>query len=122
MPLPRLPDLLAVLDGETHAARCQRVVALARAERDGAALARLLDRVEPTGKARYVRFVSANRPDQMPGIVEASHYPWPYIEGLRLDEAMNQLAMVVTGVYGEPLLKQHGAPLRIVVPWKEAGK
>ena len=54
----------------------------------------------------------------MPGIGAASHYPWPYFEGLRLDEAMNPLAMVVTGVYGEPLLKQHGAPVRIIVPWK----
>ena len=84
----------------------------------GFPLSMLLARVEPKPTARYVRFVSANRPDQMPGIVEASHYPWPYFEGLRLDEAMNELAMVVTGVYGEPLLKQHGAPVRVIVPWK----
>jgi sulfoxide reductase catalytic subunit YedY len=49
---------------------------------------------------------------------EATWYPWPYHEALRMDEAMNELAMVVTGVYGEPLLKQHGAPVRVVVPWK----
>ncbi len=84
----------------------------------GFPLADLLARVEPKSTAGYVRFVSANRPEQMPGIGQASHYPWPYFEGLRMDEAMNELAMVVTGVYGEPLLKQHGAPLRIIVPWK----
>ncbi len=84
----------------------------------GFPLSKLLERVEPTSKAEYVRFVSANKPEQMPGIREAGHYPWPYFEGLRMDEAMNELAMVVTGVYGEPLLKQHGAPVRIIVPWK----
>ncbi len=84
----------------------------------GFPLSKLLERVEPTSKAKYVRFVSAHKPEQMPGIREASHYPWPYFEGLRMDEAMNELAMVVTGVYGEPLLKQHGAPVRIIVPWK----
>jgi len=84
----------------------------------GFPLSKLLARVEPESTVRYVRFVSANRPSQMPGIVEAAHYPWPYFEGLRMDEAMNELAMVVTGVYGEPLLKQHGAPVRIIVPWK----
>jgi sulfoxide reductase catalytic subunit YedY len=65
-----------------------------------------------------VRFLSANKPDQMPGIREAHWYPWPYFEALRLDEAMNELAFVATGVYGAPLPKQHGAPVRIVVPWK----
>jgi sulfoxide reductase catalytic subunit YedY len=54
----------------------------------------------------------------MPGIREAHWYPWPYFEGLRIDEAMNDLAFVATGVYGAPLPKQHGAPVRIAVPWK----
>jgi sulfoxide reductase catalytic subunit YedY len=54
----------------------------------------------------------------MPGIVAADYYPWPYREALRIDEAMNALAFVVTGVYGKPLLRQHGAPVRIAVPWK----
>ena len=58
------------------------------------------------------------RPAQMPGIKEAHWYPWPYNEALRLDEARNELALVATGVYGEPLLKQHGAPVRLIVPWK----
>jgi sulfoxide reductase catalytic subunit YedY len=78
----------------------------------------LLERVQPTSHARFVRFVSAGRPEQMPGLRRAAGYPWPYHEGLRIDEAMHDLAMVVTGVYGAPLLKQHGAPVRIVVPWK----
>ena len=78
----------------------------------------LLDKVEPTAKAKFVRFETANLPEQMPGIGAAGWYPWPYHEALRIDEAMNELAMVVTGVYGEPLPKQHGAPVRIAVPWK----
>lgn len=84
----------------------------------GFALSKLLKAVEPKSSARYVRFVSAKRPTQMPGVREARWYPWPYHEALRMDEAMNELALVATGVYGKPLLKQHGAPVRIVVPWK----
>jgi sulfoxide reductase catalytic subunit YedY len=84
----------------------------------GFALSKLLEAVEPKSSARYVRFVSAKMPPQMPGVREAKWYPWPYHEALRLDEAMNELALVATGVYGKPLLKQHGAPVRIVVPWK----
>ncbi len=64
------------------------------------------------------RFVSAHKPKQMPGAQQAPGYPWPYQEGLRMDEAMHDLTMAVTGVYGKPLLKQHGAPIRIIVPWK----
>ncbi|MHC4903473.1 MAG: protein-methionine-sulfoxide reductase catalytic subunit MsrP [Planctomycetota bacterium] len=81
-------------------------------------LRRLLEKVEPTSHARFVRFETANRPDQMPGMNRPGGYPWPYHEALRMDEATNELAMMVTGVYGEPLLKQHGAPVRIIVPWK----
>jgi sulfoxide reductase catalytic subunit YedY len=84
----------------------------------GFPLSKLLEKVEPTSKAKYVSFTTAYLPDQMPGLSQASHYPWPYVEGLRMSEAMNELAMVVTGVYGKPLLKQHGAPVRIIVPWK----
>jgi sulfoxide reductase catalytic subunit YedY len=84
----------------------------------GFPLRRLLEKVKPTSHARYVRFMTAHRPDQMPGMRQSGHYAWPYREALRMDEATNELAMVVTGVYGEPLLKQHGAPVRIIVPWK----
>jgi sulfoxide reductase catalytic subunit YedY len=84
----------------------------------GVPLSRLLDRVEPTGNATHLRFISANRPEQMPGMRQSAFYPWPYHEALRMDEATNELALVATGIYGKPLLKQHGAPVRIIVPWK----
>jgi sulfoxide reductase catalytic subunit YedY len=78
----------------------------------------LVKAVEPTAKAKYVRFVTASRPKEMPGMARASWYPWPYFEGLRMDEAMNPLTLMVTGLYGKPLPKQNGAPVRVVVPWK----
>ena len=84
----------------------------------GFPLRKLLEKVEPTGDAKFVRFVSAYRPEQMEAARTSPGYPWPYHEGLRMDEAMNELTLVVTGVYGRPLLKQHGAPVRIIVPWK----
>ncbi len=83
----------------------------------GFPLAKLLEKVQPKPEAKFVRFVSFNRPDQAPGMRDTS-YPWPYTEGLRLDEAMNPLTLVGAGIYGKPLPKQHGAPLRMVVPWK----
>ncbi|HSR70417.1 MAG TPA: protein-methionine-sulfoxide reductase catalytic subunit MsrP [Acidobacteriota bacterium] len=84
----------------------------------GFPLSKLIEKADPKSSAKYVRFISAERPGQMPGLSKASHYPWPYHEALRMDEAMNELALAVTGIYGEPLLKQHGAPLRVIVPWK----
>ena len=85
----------------------------------GFPLAELVKKADPKNSAKFVRFVTAERPKQMPGMRESkSYYPWPYHEGLRIDEAMNELAMVVTGVYGQPLPKQHGSPVRIIVPWK----
>lgn len=74
--------------------------------------------VQPKPEARFVRFVTAAKPAQMPGVRDNPEYPWPYFEGLRLDEAMHPLTMVVTGIYGKALAKQFGAPLRVVVPWK----
>lgn len=85
----------------------------------GVPFARLLDAVAPTSHAKFVRFVCAERPDQMPGIVASrGEYPWPYHEALRIDEAMNPLALLATGMYGQPLLKQNGAPVRMILPWK----
>ncbi|MEE9211090.1 MAG: protein-methionine-sulfoxide reductase catalytic subunit MsrP [Phycisphaeraceae bacterium] len=84
----------------------------------GFELNRLLKQVEPTADARFVRFTCVNRPDQMPGLKQTPHYPWPYFEALRMDEAMHELTLLVTGVYGRPLPRQHGAPFRIIVPWK----
>jgi sulfoxide reductase catalytic subunit YedY len=84
---------------------------------EGFALAGLLKSVEPTSAAKYVRFETIYDPAQMQGQGSPS-YPWPYQEGLRLDEAMNDLALLATGLYGEPLPAQDGGPIRLVVPWK----
>ncbi len=84
---------------------------------NGFTLASLLKAVEPTSKAKYVHFVTLLDKKRMPG-QGAQGYPWPYEEGLRLDEAMNDLAILATGVYGEPMLPANGAPIRLVVPWK----
>ncbi len=83
----------------------------------GFPLNKLLKEVEPTGAAKYVHFVSILDRDQMPG-QHSPFFVWPYSEGLRLDEAMNDLTLVTTGLYGKDLLPQNGAPLRVVVPWK----
>ncbi len=83
----------------------------------GAPLADVLKRFEPTSKAKYVAFTSLADPRQMPG-VRAPVLDWPYREGLRIDEAMHPLTLLVTGMYGKPLPQQNGAPLRLVVPWK----
>ena len=84
----------------------------------GFALGHLLDLVEPQPSARFVRFVSANDPEVMPGVNALARYPWPYTEGLRLDEAQNDLAFLAMGLYGQPLKGQNGAPVRLVMPWK----
>ena len=83
----------------------------------GFPLAKLLKDAEPTSAAKYVRFESLLRPEAMPG-QQSGWYTWPYVEGLRLDEALNDLPLLVTGVYGKPALPQNGAPLRLAVPWK----
>jgi sulfoxide reductase catalytic subunit YedY len=86
----------------------------------GFPLGDLLKRFEPTGAAAFVEFITVKRPAEMPGQrgLLASLLPWPYNEGLRLDEAMHPLAFVAVGLYGEELPNQNGAPLRLVVPWK----
>jgi len=83
----------------------------------GFPLAKLLDRVEPTGQAKYVEFTTLVDPEQLPG-QRRRVLDWPYIEGLRLDEARHPLALLATGLYGKALLAQNGAPIRLVVPWK----
>jgi methionine sulfoxide reductase catalytic subunit len=83
----------------------------------GIPLAGIIDKLEPTSKAKYVEFTTLLDPSQMPGqrrrILE-----WPYVEALRMDEARHPLTLIVTGLYGKPLPNQNGAPLRLVVPWK----
>jgi sulfoxide reductase catalytic subunit YedY len=83
----------------------------------GFPLKSLVDLAKPLSGAKYVRFESFNNPDVAPGF-SASWYPWPYIEGLTMAEATNELAFMVTGMYGKPVPKQDGAPLRLVTPWK----
>jgi len=84
----------------------------------GIRLSALLKSVEPLAAATHVRFVSFHRPSEAPHQAASSEFPWPYSEGLTIAEAMNELALLAVGVYGRPLLKQHGAPIRLVVPWK----
>jgi sulfoxide reductase catalytic subunit YedY len=83
----------------------------------GYPLAELVRRVEPTGNARYVEFVTLADPKQMPGL-RSRVIDWPYVEGLRMDEAMHPLTLLAFGMYGEVLPNQNGAPVRLVVPWK----
>ncbi|SDI77815.1 protein-methionine-sulfoxide reductase catalytic subunit MsrP [Propionivibrio dicarboxylicus] len=83
----------------------------------GIPLAELIRRVEPTGSAKYVEFFTLADKKQMPG-VSVPILDWPYVEGLRLDEAMHPLTLLGFGLYGEVLPKQNGAPVRLVVPWK----
>ena len=83
----------------------------------GFSLSKLLEKAAPTSKAKFVKFTSIYDPEQMPG----QRYPilkWPYVEGLRIDEAMHPLTTLVTGLYGKELPNQNGAPLRLIVPWK----
>ncbi|WP_431259167.1 protein-methionine-sulfoxide reductase catalytic subunit MsrP [Roseateles chitinivorans] len=83
----------------------------------GYSLAELLKKAEPTSKAKYVEFTTLADKAQMPG-VRSGVLDWPYVEGLRLDEAMHPLTLMAFGLYGEVLPNQNGAPLRLVVPWK----
>jgi sulfoxide reductase catalytic subunit YedY len=83
----------------------------------GLPLAQLIKWAEPTANAKYVEFISMADPQSMPG-VRVPVLDWPYVEGLRMDEAMNPLTILAVGLYGEVLPNQNGAPMRLVVPWK----
>jgi sulfoxide reductase catalytic subunit YedY len=86
---------------------------------NGFSLSKLLDRVQPLSSARYVAFQSVLDPEQMPGQKDnVSRLDWPYVEGLRMDEAMHPLAILASGIYGRQLPPQDGAPIRLVTPWK----
>lgn len=85
----------------------------------GFPLSELIKRVEPTSKAKYIRFETLVDREQMPGVQsDFALIDWPYVEGLRMDEAMHPLAILVVGMYGRVLANQNGAPLRLIVPWK----
>ncbi len=77
----------------------------------------VIKRLEPGTKAKYVEFVTLYDPKQMPG-QRRDVLPWPYVEGLRMDEAMHPLALLTVGLYGKPLPNQNGAPVRLTLPWK----
>ena len=83
----------------------------------GVSLSDVIKRLEPTSKAKYVAFETLHDPQQMPG-QKNWNFKWPYVEGLRMDEAMNPLSLLCVGMYGETLPNQNGAPIRLVVPWK----
>lgn len=115
-----LEDILAVapIEDRTYRLRCVEAWSMV-IPWQGFPLAALLQRVDPAGSAKYVAFQTLLRPEEMPG--QRSLFggiDWPYVEGLRLDEAMHPLTILATGLYGEALPNQNGAPLRLVVPWK----
>jgi sulfoxide reductase catalytic subunit YedY len=83
----------------------------------GFPISALLTQVEPKSEAKFVKFTSVMRPEEMPG-QQQGILDWPYVEGLRMDEAMHNLAIFATGMYGKPLVPANGAPFRLVVPWK----
>jgi sulfoxide reductase catalytic subunit YedY len=83
----------------------------------GYSLSELIKQCDPLSAAKYIQFLSVDRPKEEPGISQVS-IPWPYSEGLRMDEAMHPLTLLALGLYGEILPNQDGAPVRIIVPWK----
>ena len=113
-----LEDLLAGLKVEERIYRFRCVEAWSMViPWNGVPLAALLEKVGVQSAAKYVRFESLARAEEMPGVA-AGLLDFPYREGLRLDEAMHPLTLLATGIYGEPMPKQNGAPIRLVVPWK----
>lgn len=84
---------------------------------DGFPFSKLVALADPKPEAKYVRFTSVYDPHDMPGQRD-DILQWPYIEGLRMDEARNELTFIATGIYGRPIPNQDGAPLRLVTPWK----
>jgi sulfoxide reductase catalytic subunit YedY len=83
----------------------------------GFAMAKFVEWCKPLGSAKYIRMETFKNVDVAPG-QRASWYPWPYVEGLAIDEAMNELTLIATGIYGKPLPRQMGAPIRLMAPWK----
>jgi sulfoxide reductase catalytic subunit YedY len=84
----------------------------------GFPLSKLLERVDPKATAKYVSFQTFYRPEEARGNKASPEFPWPYTEGITIAEAKNKLVLLTTGIYGEPLPKQHGAPVRVIIPWK----
>lgn len=119
---PQLLDIDALirrmpLEERLYRLRCVEAWAMA-VPWTGFPLKALIEAVEPVSSAKYVKLISFFNPEQAPGQWDNPGWPWPYGEGLTMAEATNELTILATGVYGHPLPKQHGAPLRLVVPWK----
>ena len=104
------------LEERTYRHRCVEAWSMAIAW-TGFPFAKLVEFAKPLGSAKYVRMETFNDPKVAPGLRQR-WYPWPYIEGLTMAEATNELAFLAAGAYGHPMAKQHGAPLRLAVPWK----
>ena len=104
------------LEERTYRHRCVEAWSMAIAW-TGFPVAKLVELAKPLGSAKYLRMETFNNPKVAPGMKQ-SWYPWPYVEGLTLAEATNELAFLATGAYGHPIAKQMGAPLRLAVPWK----
>ncbi len=85
---------------------------------DGCPLNKLIKKVQPTAKAKYVKFTTFMDEKAAPGFKGYDYYDWPYTEGLRIDEANHDLTFLAVGIYGQPIPNQNGAPIRLVVPWK----
>ncbi|MEL6545105.1 MAG: protein-methionine-sulfoxide reductase catalytic subunit MsrP [Myxococcota bacterium] len=113
-----LDDLMRIgLEERIYRHRCVEAWAMT-VPWTGFPVKKLMDRASPLGSAKYVAFLSFNRPEQASGIRKQKWYRWPYYEALRVSEAAHPLAFFATGLYGKPLPKQNGAPIRLVVPWK----
>jgi len=104
------------LEERTYRHRCVEAWSMAIAW-TGFPFAKLVDFARPLGSAKYVQMTTFMNPKEAPG-ERQSWFPWPYIEGLTMAEAANDLAFLATGAYGHPMAKQHGSPLRLAVPWK----
>ncbi|MDH3649494.1 MAG: protein-methionine-sulfoxide reductase catalytic subunit MsrP [Saprospiraceae bacterium] len=105
------------LEERTYRHRCVEAWAMA-VPWTGFSFAKLIEFLQPENGATHVRMETLANSVQMPGIDFQTWWPWPYFEALRIDEAMNELAFIATGLFGKPLPKQNGAPVRLVIPWK----
>lgn len=119
---PLTLDLDQIYEDFTHEERAYRHRCVERwamcVPWTGFPLRELVKKADPKPEAKYVSFTTFERRDEARGFDAYPEFPWPYTEGLTIDEATNELAFLATGIYGEPLPKQHGAPIRLVTPWK----
>jgi methionine sulfoxide reductase catalytic subunit len=111
-----LIQLVGTIERRNYRHRCVEAWSMV-IQWDGFPLAKLVDLAQPKPEAKYVRFTSFLDPANCAG-QRSNDFPWPYTEGLTIEEARNELALIAVGLYGKPLRNQNGAPLRLVVPWK----